>query len=136
MELYGVSAGYISEIDEVISEQMHSALYHWSKMKNVFITLTEEEAFFYKPEAPLEVKAFVVLTVRHFSKDDPDSEESSSNMYQRMIISDFVKNNPELSGFEMKDFADDGYSGTNLDRPGIQEIFRLVKPANKKSIVK
>ncbi len=65
LKLYKVSAGDIDGICDVISEQMHSALYHWSEMKNVFITLTEEEAFFYKPDAPLEIKAFVVLTVRN-----------------------------------------------------------------------
>ncbi len=42
LKLYKVSAGYIDGICEVVSEQMHSALYHWSEMKNVFITLTEE----------------------------------------------------------------------------------------------
>jgi len=68
-----------------------------------------------------------LISYERLSKDDPDCEESSSIMYQRMIIGDFIKNNPELSGFEVKEFADDGYSGTNLDRPGIQEVFRLIK---------
>ena len=68
-----------------------------------------------------------LISYERLSKDDPDSEESSSIMYQRMIISDFVKNDAELSCFELKEYADDGYSGTNLDRPGMQEILQLVK---------
>lgn len=68
-----------------------------------------------------------LISYERLSKDDPDSEESSSIMYQRMIISDFVKNDAELSGYELKEYADDGFSGTNLDRPGIQEILHLVK---------
>ncbi len=74
LKLYKVSAGYIDGICDVISEQMHSALYHWSEMKNVFITLREEEAFFYKPDAPLEIKAFVVLTVRNSPIETLQSE--------------------------------------------------------------
>ncbi|NLG05561.1 MAG: recombinase family protein [Clostridia bacterium] len=68
-----------------------------------------------------------LISYERLSKDDPDSDESGSIMYQRMIISDFVRKDAELSAFEMKDFSDDGYSGTNLDRPGMQEILRLVK---------
>lgn len=68
-----------------------------------------------------------LISYERLSQDDPDSEESSSIMYQRMIISDFIKKNTELSCYEVKEFADDGYSGTNLDRPGIQEVLRLVK---------
>lgn len=60
-----VSEAYIDEIYDVVSEQMNSALYHWQEMKNVFITLTKEEALFYEPEASLEVKVFVVLTLRN-----------------------------------------------------------------------
>lgn len=60
-----VSESYMDEICDVISEQMHSALYHWKEMKKVFMILTEEEALFYRPEASLEVRAFVVLTVRN-----------------------------------------------------------------------
>lgn len=60
-----VSEAYIDEIYDVVSELMNSALYHWQEMKNVFITLTKEEALFYEPEAALEVKTFVVLTLRN-----------------------------------------------------------------------
>ena len=60
-----VSESYRDEICDVISEQMHSALYHWKEVKKVFMILTREEALFYRPESSLEVRAFVVLTVRN-----------------------------------------------------------------------
>ena len=62
---YGVSTDFQRRISSVISEQMTSALFHWKEMKEVFYTLTAEEALFYKPEAPDDVKVFVVLTVRN-----------------------------------------------------------------------
>ncbi len=68
-----------------------------------------------------------VIGYERLSQDDPESEESSSILYQRMIISDYVKNSTELAGYEYKDFSDDGYSGTNLERPGIQEVLKLIK---------
>ncbi|MGN0316983.1 MAG: recombinase family protein [Lachnospira sp.] len=68
-----------------------------------------------------------VVGYERLSKDDPDSIESSSILYQKMIIADYVKNHPELSDYEYTERWDDGYSGTNLERPGIQEVLRLVK---------
>ena len=68
-----------------------------------------------------------VVGYERLSKDDPDSEESSSILYQKMIISDFVKNHSELADYDFIERSDDGYSGTNLERPGIQEVLRLVK---------
>ncbi len=65
LEEYGVSSFFQNEITDVIREQMISALYHWKEMRNVFYTLTAEEALFYMPDAPDDVKVFVVLTVRN-----------------------------------------------------------------------
>ena len=62
---YGVSLSFQNEIHAVITEQMTSALYHWEEMRKVFYTLTAEEALFYQPDAPIDVKVFVVLTVRN-----------------------------------------------------------------------
>ena len=44
--------------------------------------------------------------------------ESSSILHQKMIIADYVKKHPELSDYEYTERWDDGYSGTNLERPG------------------
>lgn len=68
-----------------------------------------------------------VVGYERLSKDDPDTSESSSILYQKMILTDYVKNHPELSGYAFTERSDDGYSGTNLERPGIQEVFRLVR---------
>ena len=62
---YGVSLDFQKDIYDVITEQMTSALYHWKEMRNVSYTLTAEEAQFYRPEAPIDVKVFVVLTARN-----------------------------------------------------------------------
>lgn len=57
--------------------------------------------------------------------------ESSSITGQRMLLRRFISRHPELSNSKILEFIDDGYSGTNFQRPGIQS---LLKMAEKKEI--
>ena len=60
--------------------------------------------------------------------------ESCSITSQRMCVQQFLGAHPELgSGF--KEFSDDGYSGTNMERPGIQRLLRLVEQGLVRTIV-
>ena len=53
------------------------------------------------------------------SREDGDSKESNSITSQKEILTLYAKNN----GFEVsKIYVDDGYSGTNFDRPGFQNM--------------
>ena len=54
-------------------------------------------------------------------------EESNSVVNQRSLLHDFVKEHPEFSGEEVEEFVDDGYSGTNFERPAFQRMIELVK---------
>lgn len=67
MQTLGVSEEFQSKIRSAIEKQMTSAIYNWQydDVRRIFMLLTAEEAHFYSPEAPEEVKAFVVLTVRN-----------------------------------------------------------------------
>ncbi|MGO3751660.1 MAG: recombinase family protein [Peptoniphilaceae bacterium] len=53
--------------------------------------------------------------------------ESSSITNQRLIIDTFIQKNEELLGIEIEEFVDDGYSGTNMERPGIITLLEKVK---------
>ena len=69
------------------------------------------------------IKYIVALYMR-LSKDDGDKEESESITNQRKILRAFAKEN----GYEIYDeYIDDGYSGTNFERPAIQKLLELVK---------
>lgn len=54
------------------------------------------------------------------SRDDGDKAESNSIVSQREIIRDYVRRNPEF--VIVKEYADDGYSGVNFDRPGFKQM--------------
>lgn len=65
------------------------------------------------------------------SDDDEDigdqKTESDSIGNQRKVLDTYIKNHPELSQYPLKEFLDDGYSGVNFRRPGIQELLKEVK---------
>lgn len=47
------------------------------------------------------------------SQEDADKQESNSIKGQRQLIRDYVKNHPGLR--LVREYADDGYSGTSFD---------------------
>lgn len=58
------------------------------------------------------------------SKDDDDKSESASITTQRSILQDFARAN----GFTITaEYVDDGYSGTNYDRPEFQRLIRDIE---------
>lgn len=62
------------------------------------------------------------------SHDDEDKQdESNSIANQRLLIQQYIKGNQEFDGVCIRFCADDGYSGTNYDRPEFQRMMELVK---------
>lgn len=57
-------------------------------------------------------------------------DESNSIGNQRKQILEYIHHDPELSKYEVVEFSDDGCSGTNMDRPGMQKLLKEVR-ANK-----
>ena len=54
------------------------------------------------------------------SKDDGDKAESDSIVNQRDMLLSYIEANPE---FKLHDiFIDDGYTGTNFNRPDFQRM--------------
>lgn len=84
------------------------------------------------------VEAKNVYYVR-LSKEDGDvetgaAEESYSIASQRDCIKRYIHD--ELPGEDVfEEIADDGYSGTNMQRPGIQRLLQLVMDGKVKTIV-
>lgn len=69
-----------------------------------------------------------ILGYLRLSNDDDDKvDESNSIKNQRMLIEYFVKNNEELQDTEVIFFADDGFTGTNFDRPDFKRMIETVK---------
>lgn len=69
------------------------------------------------------------------SATDFDKDESNSISSQRILITDYIHHNSELSAMEIAEFCDDGYSGTSMDRPGMQKLLREMKGNQIKCVI-
>lgn len=66
------------------------------------------------------------------SKDDDIKGESNSISNQKKYLEDYARKN----GFtNIKHFTDDGYTGTNFNRPGFQEMISEVEAGNVGTII-
>ncbi len=81
----------------------------------------------------------VVMYLRLSSEDKDVQEkgktESDSIANQRLLLTDFVRNHPDLSGAELDELCDDGWSGKNFERPGMAELLEQVKRGAVQCIV-
>lgn len=59
------------------------------------------------------------------SRDDDDKVESDSIHNQRELLKSYINSQSDIKLF--KEFSDDGYTGTNFDRPGFQKMMDLAK---------
>ena len=67
------------------------------------------------------------------SREDGDKEESNSVTGQKDLIRDYMTRHPELRECGMK--VDDGYTGSNFDRPAFHEMMAEVKAGKINCIV-
>ncbi len=83
---------------------------------------------------------FVIAVYLRLSSEDQDLKqsgkaESNSIRNQRNLILDFIRKVPEFSGAMVQEFCDDGWSGKNFERPGVQEMLGLVKKGKIQCII-
>lgn len=87
---------------------------------------------YYDTSASQVEKVKVALYLR-LSRDDGDKSESNSITSQREILISYVKNYPE---FEVHDiYADDGYSGTNFNRPDFVRMMDDIYEGNINCVI-
>lgn len=60
-------------------------------------------------------------------EDDDFMDESNSITNQRIALGQYISGSREFDGMEVVEFKDDGYSGTNFDRPGFQEMMSMAR---------
>ena len=73
-----------------------------------------------KPISNQKTKSFRVGLYIRLSREDGDKEESSSVTNQREILKRYVSEQENF--FIVKEYVDDGYTGTNFDRPKFKEM--------------
>ena len=54
------------------------------------------------------------------SREDGDKYESDSITSQRELLLDFINRNPDITVFDI--YEDDGWTGTNFDRPNFKRM--------------
>ena len=52
--------------------------------------------------------------------------ESNSIEHQKLLLTKYAEN-MEIQNIKLLEFVDNGYSGTNFERPAMQELLELVK---------
>ena len=67
------------------------------------------------------------------SNDDNLLEESNSIVNQRDILNQFLKNQSDMKLYKF--YVDDGYTGTDFNRPGFQELMADIKDAKINSVI-
>lgn len=53
--------------------------------------------------------------------------ESESIVHQRNLIQKYINSHADLKGCEVREFFDDGYSGTNFKRPSFERLLENIK---------
>lgn len=71
----------------------------------------------------------VAMYLRLSLEDERGMEagESNSISSQRILIRSFIQQDAELKEYEVREFCDDGWSGTGMDRPGMNQLLAEVK---------
>lgn len=78
-----------------------------------------------KPISNQKTKSFRVGLYMRLSREDGDKEESSSVTNQREMLKRYVSEQPNF--FIVKEYVDDGWTGTNFDRPKFKEMIEDIE---------
>ena len=76
---------------------------------------------------------YEAIAYYRLSKDDGKNHESDSIANQRVLVREYIKNHPNI---RLVDEAyDDGYTGTNFDRPGFQKVMDAVNAGTVNCVI-
>ncbi len=77
------------------------------------------------------------LYIRLSSSDDDlrFKTESDSITHQRSLLHNFVDSRKEFYGWDIEEFVDDGYTGTNGDRPAFNRMIEHLKDGDAQLVI-
>ena len=73
----------------------------------------------------LAIRKWNAALYLRLSSEDGDKVESTSIESQKHLLEEFLKNNNDIKLFDY--YIDDGYSGTDFNRPGFKKLFEDMK---------
>lgn len=71
------------------------------------------------------MKKLLIVYLRLSKEDRLAEDESNSITNQRCLIHSYIKRHSLDRLYRVQEYVDDGYTGKNLERPGITEVLRL-----------
>ncbi len=75
----------------------------------------------------------IAMYIRLSKEDDDDRDESNSITMQRSLLKRYIAEN--FADYDLQEFCDDGYSGTNFERPAIKRLLSAVRDSEIDCIV-
>lgn len=82
-------------------------------------------AIYLNEQNQLDLEHYNAIAYYRLSKDDGMKHESDSIANQRKLIQSFLQNNPNIRLID--EAQDDGYTGTNFDRPGFKAVLDAIQ---------
>ena len=77
------------------------------------------------PNATDTAIEYYAIAYYRLSREDRGKNESDSSANQRMLVSAYLKNHPNIQ--LVTEAQDDGYTGTNFDRPGFRVVMEAIR---------
>ena len=68
-----------------------------------------------------EIALYIRLSIEDYKYDSLSIENQS------LVLHEFVASMPESENAEVTEYIDNGYSGTNFERPQVQKLLELVR---------
>lgn len=78
---------------------------------------------------------YIRLSMEDFDLKTSNKTESNSVSNQRKLLQDYYDSHPELKEYEIIEFCDDGYTGTNFDRPRFMAMMELARQKEIHAII-
>lgn len=73
------------------------------------------------------VALYLRLSLEDVETRREKADESNSIINQRSIVMQFIRSRPDLNDKKIIEFVDDGYTGTNFDRPAFARMMDMVR---------
>lgn len=80
-----------------------------------------------------DVGVYHAVAYYRLSKDGRQGQESDSIANQRKLIAEYVAKHPNIR--LVKEAKDDGYTGTNYDRPGFREVLDAIESGRANCVI-
>ena len=73
------------------------------------------------------IALYLRLSLEDIDTRQKTTDESNSITNQRSVLINYVRNHPDLKDMKTIEFVDDGYTGTNFDRPNFKRMMDMVR---------